>query len=148
MFTEALKKTELHPSITTTFKNIKTHVRNNNDVVVGITGFRGSGKSLLSMIGSYIVNNNSFSIENNMVLVPTVDNIMKALDKTKKYNSLIIDEAIRSMHSMDFMNPATIALSKKFQQERKFNRVVFLNIPDFLELTKAFRKIIHQHSGS
>lgn len=141
MFNEILKNTKLDSDLIELSKIMKAHVRDNKDLVVAVTGFRGIGKSLFSFVLANLCDPN-FTFEKNVCFIPTEEKIKTMLNNTPPYETLVIDEAVKGMYKMDFMTSGVKFLYKKFTTDRKFNRIVFLNIPNLEALTAGFRKDI------
>lgn len=128
---------QIDKNITRYIKDLRRHVNGNKDAVVAVTGYRGVGKTLLTMLLSFLYKN-SLSWED-LILIPSQDNVKASLDRVGKGHDIILDEAIRSTYKMDFMTGALKYLYQRFQRERKFNRVVWLLQPAFHDFAKGFR---------
>lgn len=141
VFNHFMDGVRLDPDIIKLTKNMVAHVKDNKDIVCAITGFRGTGKSLLSFLLTFLINKN-FDFDRHVVLLPTEENIKNRLNALNPYEALVIDEAVRSLYKMDYATSSVKVLYKKFTTDRKFNRIVFLNIPDINSLTFGFRNEI------
>lgn len=114
--------------------------KRNKDVVMAITGPRGIGKTLLSFVVAYMIQK-SFSWDD-MVLIPTAENVKKKLSDTKQFKVALVDEAVQLLYKMDFAKEYIKELYKRLQRERKFNRIIILNIQEFTDFPLGFRKDI------
>jgi len=71
-------------------------------------------------------------------VVFSAEDLMKAIDNSKKRQAIIFDEAVLNMSSQDFASQLQQILIKKFTLIRSRNLYIFLVIPSFFMLRKYF----------
>lgn len=120
-------------------QDAKRHVRNDNDLVVAITGREGSGKSKFSIRFSHDLER-AFNMERQVLFKPTPKQAKETLFSIPKYGVEMVDEATDVLYKRQAMGGSNIGLVQFFAKVRKFNRIVILVLPSFTDLDPFFRK--------
>jgi len=123
-------------------------LKNNQNILVAITGKTGSGKSYstLSICELYYneVLNKEFPIENCCF---SLEELMKRLrsGQLKKGDLLILEEAGVNAGSLDFQNKIVKMFNYLLQSFRSLNVGLIVNLPMFSMLNKQSRMLMHLH---
>lgn len=118
-------------------KFFKARLDNELDAWLSCSGNTGSGKSLF-VIMSQILYGKRYSLIDNVTYLPTGNEIVEKFEKLKK-STLLIDEAVKDMRAVDWQKKSQQKVNVTAWTERYRNNWVFLNIPNFNELTKSMR---------
>jgi len=105
---------------------------NNYDTIVGITGFKGVGKSNLAidLAMSYSkVMNQEFDIEQQVVYSADPDEIFTKVDNIQQQGALVFDEAARIILAEDWNNKNSKRLKKMWAEIRTKNLLIILVLP-------------------
>lgn len=108
------------------------------DAVIAIAGKERSGKSSLSCLLGFMLDDN-FDLQRNIAYLPNhqeIEEKFKAL-KSKQYFS--IDEAIKAMYKMRFMDKLQVRINEMYATEAWQNKITALCIPRFTDLNEFFR---------
>ena len=97
-----------------------------------------AGKSTLAIFFGYLLDE-KFNLINNMSLIPTEAEIVKEFRALPKYSAYIIDEAIKGLYKMNFYSMLQQAVIKMFATEGYQNKISFLLLPRFRDLTEQIR---------
>lgn len=112
-------------------------VYNGLDGIAIISGTEGGGKTVISCMLAYYCDQ-TFPGENCERIVFSGMELMKAIDKAKRGEAIVLDEAILSLGSQDHSSYIQKVLIKKFVTIRKKNLFIFLILPSFFMLRKYF----------
>jgi len=117
---------------------IKRRLRADWDIVIAISGEEGSGKSICGMIVSWLIDNR-WDMEKNVSFLPDEKEIKTEFRRLKQHQCYVIDEAIKSLYKMNFMNSLQQSLVQMWATERYQNKATILILPRFKDLTENFR---------
>ena len=117
----------------------KQRLQINYDFVVAIAGIDpGVGKTALAIqIGMGIDDN--FTLRNNIAYIPQMEHIEKQFMGFPKYSCFLIDEAIKVLYKLNWMDKLQQSLNELYDLERKRNICTILCIPRFIDLNEHFR---------
>ena len=116
---------------------IKRRLRKNWDIVLAISGEEGVGKSSLALWLGYLVDKR-FDLLKNVAYLPTPQEIRDKFYHLDRFQILIIDEAIRSLHKYGWMEKLQRMLLEMYATERKQNKCSIMCIPRFKDLSEFF----------
>jgi len=125
-----------------------SRLKKNKNILVGITGPTGSGKSYMNhriaenwykfyFKEDYPLQNTCFSIGEVMKLLSS--------GKLRKGEFIILEEAGTSLNSLDFQNRISKLFSFILQSFRSMNIILFFNLPVLTMLNKSARLLLHAH---
>jgi energy-coupling factor transporter ATP-binding protein EcfA2 len=117
-------------------------VNKDEDGVIGVTGYEGSGKSTLTILLGYAIsyiNQVEFNLKDNMAYLPTHENIIKQFNSLKPKQVLNIDEAVSILHKHRWMNTSQQAVEQMYATERKQNKITLLCMPRFANFSENMR---------
>ncbi len=112
------------------------------DFVGLISGNEGSGKSTLAIEASYLIDPD-FDITKNVLYSPDAFELSSMVLDFKKGSAIDADEAINILYKYEFNTKMQRALSKLYATCRKRNLASLFCMPDFIDLTKFFRRRTH-----
>lgn len=115
-------------------------VRADNDVIICVSGPEGSGKSRFIVCKLAKALDPSFILERNVLFRPTPESLERRIFEVNRYGVLVLDEAMETMYKRQSSTSGNIGINKLFGRVRKFNRIVILALPDFMDLDAFFRK--------
>ena len=120
-------------------REIRLNLRDNYDQVVAITGLKkGMGKSHLAIqLGEQIDDN--FDYKKNIAYLPDSEQIQKQFNELKRYQCYDVDEAIKVLYKLRWMDKLQQIITEMYETERKQNKCTLLLIPRFRDLTENFR---------
>jgi len=116
----------------------KKRIKLNKQIFFGVTGETGVGKSYGDIM-FMILYGRPFSLVKNICYIPKGDEIFKKFTSMKR-GCLMIDEAAREMRSVNWQSKSQQQVTMAAQTERMLNNIVFLNLPNFKEMTKSLRE--------
>lgn len=116
----------------------KDRLKKNKDAWIAVCGDTGSGKSYYTII-AMILFGRKMSLEDNICFLPEGLEIKTKFDKLE-YNTLLVDEAAKEMRAVNWQSKAQQQVNVTAMTERYKRNMVFLNIPNFNELTKSMRR--------
>lgn len=131
-------KTQLDKELLVFCNLVKRRLRADWDIVLGITGEEGCGKSTLAMLLAGLIDE-KFDFEKNVSFLPDAEEITKEFTSLKKYQCYVIDEAIRALYKLNFMTNLQQTLIQMWATERFQNKATIMVIPRFRDLTENFR---------
>jgi len=134
-----IPKEQFDPKFLAFVKRIRHLLRKEDrDVILGITGFEGIGKSNLGILLTMLIDDD-FDFDNNVSYVPSSKEIVLEFEKINQFGCYMIDEAIRGLYKMNFQNSLQQAVIKMYATSRYQNKCSILIIPRFLDFTEHFR---------
>lgn len=119
-------------------KFLKMRLKKKKDAWIAVTGETGVGKTYFVLM-SQILFGRPMSLVDNVCYFPEGQEIV---DKFKQlnYNTLLVDEAAREMRAVNWQSKPQQEVTARAQTDRYKTNAVFLNIPNFNELTKSLRR--------
>jgi hypothetical protein len=143
-FEKGIKKSEFELRAEGGFKKFvadaRKWVRQDNDVIICVSGPEGSGKSRFIVCKFAKALDPSFILERNVLFRPTPESLERRIFEINRYGVLVLDEAMETMYKRQSSTSGNIGINKLFGRVRKFNRIVILALPDFNDLDVFFRK--------
>ena len=118
-------------------KYFKLRLKNNKDSWMSVSGETGSGKSLF-VIMAMILFGRPMNMETNITYLPTGNEIIDKFNKLN-FNCLLVDEAAKDLRSIDWQKKSQKEVTTKAMTDRFKNNWIFLNIPNFNDLTKTLK---------
>lgn len=119
-------------------KYFKQRLKNNKDAWMSVSGETGSGKSL-TVLMAMILFGRPMDLTKNVTYLPTGNEIIEKFNKLK-FNCLLVDESAKDMRSVDWQKKSQKKVTTKAMTDRFMNNWIFLNIPNFNELTKSLKQ--------
>lgn len=130
---------EYDESLIMFIKELKRTLQDDWDEVVAITGGKeGIGKSTLAMIIGFLTDDN-FDIRKNISYLPTTKEVEEKFNNLNQYEILVIDEAIKVLYKLNWMDKLQIRINQLYATERKQNKATILCIPRLRDLNEQFR---------
>ena len=110
---------------------VKAFQQSDRDFIIAISGYRGEGKSTLSVLLG--VENGKFDFEKNILY-----SRKKAMEKigSLEHSTLVVDEAINILYRRDFMKGEQKELIKLMNMCRDRHLCLIFNIPNVWNLDK------------
>jgi hypothetical protein len=121
-------------------KDIRSHVRGNNDIIICVDGREGQGKTKFGVFKLAMDLDSQFNWKTQVLLRPTPDTLEKTIFAVPKYSVVLVDEAMDVLYKRRSGTSESIGIVQLFARVRKFNRIVILILPDFNDLDIFFRK--------
>lgn len=110
----------------------KQAVKKDWDMFFIIDGLEGSGKSTLGQqCAGYL--DRDFNIDQ---IAFTPEEFIKAIEKAKKYQSILFDEAMSGLHSRASMTAINRSIVQMAAEMRQKNLFVFIILPTFFDLDR------------
>lgn len=109
----------------------------NNDVMLGISGARGVGKSVLMMKITEEFKGGAYDFEKYHIYQR--EELLKKMEEFDDREVLCVDEAITSLFKREFQKKNQIDVIKMFNMYRDKSFLLFLLIPHFWDLDSAIR---------
>jgi hypothetical protein len=117
---------------------IKDRIEIKFDMVVCIDGEEGIGKSTLGICLGWLLSN-KFNLENNISYLPTTKEMENKFWAIKPKNVLLVDEAIKALYKLRFMDRFQTRINEMYATERWQQKITLLCIPRFTDLNEFFR---------
>jgi hypothetical protein len=112
---------------------------NNYDLVIAFAGINpGVGKTTLA-IQTGMMTDPNFTLEKNVAYFPNFDLIKEQFFSFEKKSYFLIDEAIKVLYKLRWMDRLQIKIDEMYALERKRNICTALCIPRFIDLNEQFR---------
>jgi len=127
----------MHVSIKNFVKHIKFMQSSNNDVILGISGARGVGKSVLMMKMSEEFKGGLYDMEKYHIYKRK--ELIDDLENFPDREMLCVDEAITSLFKREFQKKSQINIIKMFNMYRDKSFLIFLLIPHFWDFDSSIR---------
>lgn len=119
-------------------KYLKMRLKKKKDAWLAVCGETGVGKTLF-VIMSQILFGRPMDLQQNICYFPDGQEIVDKF-KALNFNTLLIDEAAREMRAVNWQSKPQQEVTARAQTDRFKSNAVFLNIPNFNELTKSLRR--------
>ena len=129
----------LDSNLKTFCREVKKDLRDENDGVVGITGYPGVGKSQTAAIISLLIDDN-YSLEKNICFIPTSKQIEETYLNLPMYSCFHIDEASRGLHKHKWHDRVQQKLNLLYDTDREGHFLcTLLLMPRFQNFAENFR---------
>lgn len=126
-------------------KNLKDFVkalidRSNSDwdTVIAIAGEERSGKSSLAVLLGLLIDK-KFDLVKNIAYLPSHAEIEEKFKSLVNKQVFAVDEAIKAMYKMRFMDKLQSRINEMYATEAWMNKITLLCIPRFTDLNEFFR---------
>lgn len=119
-------------------KKLSKRVKNDRDIVIGITGEEGSGKSTF-MIQLGLAADPNFNVVKNLMYSPSEEETRQKIEELPKYSFIGGDEAIKILYKLRWSSKIQIYLNMLFGVARQENKIVALLMPRFSDFNEMFR---------
>lgn len=127
-------------------------IKSNKNVLLGITGSTGSGKTFSCLSAGeswYEYNfNEEYPIDNVCfglaILAKRINDLHKS-GKLRKGELFILEEAGANFGNLDFQNKLSKMFTYILQSFRSMNLIVIMNLPVLTMLNKSARQLLHGH---
>ncbi len=116
---------------------------NDYDVLIGVSSFKGFGKSTFSMqVCRYYIAKYMKEIKYNVRDFNAFDNyeVHDKINKLPEFSPFNCDEAVRFAMAEDFMRTESKEMKKAFTQIRTKHHIITFNIPDIWWIDKKYRE--------
>ena len=134
---------EHYPNLIKMAKYFIARNKNEYDNQVAIEGSTGSGKSMFTFVLiliSYHMLGKTFNVRNQVMFIPTENQLRNAIPKLNHCDHYWIDEAIRALDKHFWYRLEQIELNQLVKTDtRRMELSMLYNIQRFRELTESFR---------
>ena len=135
-------------SVQDLIKTFKKRVKNDFDVVVGVTGEEGIGKSSLAtwcVIESLLYDGATreeaiLRFPEYTIFSPNKDRVKEQITKAEKYSLVNADESIKILYKLNWNSDIQKFLNMLYALCRKENKITLLCMPRFTDFNEYFRK--------
>jgi hypothetical protein len=132
----------IDPNMKIFAREIKEELRNEGHVVIGITGYPGTGKSNATAILGCLIDDD-YDFKKNICYIPTSKQIEEQYYGLKMYSFLHIDEASRGLHKHKWHDKIQQKLNELYDTEREGHFLATaLIMPRFQNFTENFRNFM------
>lgn len=123
-------------------REIRNELRQEGHVVIGITGYPGTGKSsVAALLGALI--DYDYSFDKNICYIPTSNQIGEQYMSLPMYSFLHIDEASRGLHKHQWQDKVQQKINELYDVEREGHFLcTALIMPRFQNFTENFRNFM------
>ncbi len=119
-------------------KTMKKSVREDNDVVLAVTGKEGRSKSTcLNQLGFHT--DKHYSLTRNVIYSPSKKTMEQKLFGLPRFSFINADEAIKILYKQLWHSPLQIYLNQLFRLCRQENMITGLAMPRFYDFNEGFR---------
>ncbi len=133
---------ELDDNIKLFAREIRKELRDEGHVVIGITGYPGTGKSNATAILGCLIDED-YDFKKNICYIPTSKQIEEQYYGLKMYSFLHIDEASRGLHKHKWHDKIQQRLNELYDTEREGHFLATaLIMPRFQNFTENFRNFM------
>jgi len=129
---------EINKDVIDLAKPMISRVREDKDLVIGLCGAEGDGKSTLA-IQLGLACDPSFNLRDNELYAPTENEVKEKLLGLPKYSVLVADEAIKILYKLRHSSRMQIFLNTLYALARKENKITILCMPRFRDFNEFFR---------
>ena len=119
-------------------RSVKDRLKIKWDCVAVIDGEEGVGKSSAAIMFGYLMDSN-FDLDKNIAYLPTTAEVEDKFKGLKSEQVLVVDEAIKALYKLRFMDKMQARINTMYATERKQRKVTLLLIPRFTDLNEFFR---------
>ncbi len=135
---QVLKNVIISKGLRKFLKEIKELIRIGEDVVIGISGYEGTGKSALGIVLGFNLDKH-FDLYDSISYIPDSDELIEKFNNIRDGGVNLIDEGVRALYKLDWQSKSQQNLNKIFMTDRFKNKIHIIIMPDFAELNKYFR---------
>ena len=118
--------------------SISGRLKNDWDCCICVSGEERVGKSSLACILGFIMDNR-FHLNKNVAYLPNHQEIEEKFWELKAKQIFVIDEAIKALYKLRFMDRFQTRINEMYATEGWQNKVTILCIPRFTDLNEFFR---------
>ena len=136
--TPYMEKLSFDKDLISTCNAIHDRIDKNWDIVIALDGEEGSGKSTLGIELGWLLDKNFF-LDNNIAYLPTPKEIEQKFKSLKAKQLFMVDEAVKALYKLQFMNKFQTRINEMYATERWQNKITLLLIPRFTDLNEFFR---------
>jgi len=121
--------------------SILNKVTNSNfQNILVVSGRTGVGKSTFALRAA-LEGDPNFTLEKNVLYNPNISDVMKAIKELPYGSYIILDEAIKVAYKLEWWSETNRLMDKFFNLCRKERKTIIFCIPNFNDLSKAFREM-------
>jgi len=131
-------KSKLDPNFLELNHLIRHRLRNDWDLVIGITGRCGTGKSNLSKWMGFLVDD-KFDLIENVAYLPYPEEIKPKFKKLERYQMFDVDECSKGIHKHGWQNKVQQEVAQMYDTERYENKCTTMIMPRFKNFAENFR---------
>ena len=133
-----IKQLPLDKNMISMCNAIHDRLDDDKDVVIAIDGEERIGKSTLSILLGFILDNR-FDLEKNVAYLPTANEIESKFRMLKSKQYFSVDEAVKAFYKLHFMDRLQVRINEMYATEGWQNKITSLCIPRFTDLNEYFR---------
>ena len=137
-YRELIFKNRFDKEMVNLVRSIKDRIDIKWDCVAVIDGEEGVGKTTLAIVMAYLLDD-KFDLDRNIAYLPTTSEVEEKFHEIDTKQVLIIDEAIKALYKLRFMDKMQSRINTMYATERKQRKITFLCIPRFTDLNEFFR---------
>lgn len=119
-------------------RSIKKRLSIKWDCVAVVDGEEGAGKSSLAILLGYLLDKD-FDLDKNISYLPLTHEVENKFYSIKSEQVLVVDEAIKALYKLRFMDKMQARINTMYATERKQRKITLLCIPRFTDLNEFFR---------
>jgi hypothetical protein len=118
-------------------KKLLERVKQDFDIVIGVTGTEGEGKSTFAIQLARAVGN--FRLTRNVMFSPRSTDVKKLITSLPKYSPVILDEAIKVLYKLKWNDKIQKLLNEFYNLCRQENQISIMCMPRFTDFNEYFR---------